>query len=94
MAAAIQTLLRTVQHRHELDLRRRRESVGTAGSVKTQRPADDTFLNNSGDSMTDFDLRQIIPHQERQAMPSLTLACRIPLEYVIITQEDGRSLSF
>ncbi len=72
--------------------------LGTAGSVKNAAALlDDTFLVISGDSMTDFDLRQIIrTHQERQAMASLTLA-RVPnpLEYgVIITQGDGRVTQF
>ncbi len=72
--------------------------LGTAGSVKNAAALlDDTFLVISGDSMTDFDLRQIIrTHQERQAMASLTLA-RVPQppEYgVIITQGDDAPPSF
>ena len=72
--------------------------LGTAGSVKNAAAfLDETFLVISGDSLTDFNLRQIIQtHQERQALASLTLThMPNPLEFgVIVTGEDGRVTQF
>ena len=72
--------------------------LGTAGSVKNAAAfLDETFLVISGDSLTDFNLSQIIQaHKERQAMASLTLThVPNPLEYGVITiGEDGRIIQF
>ena len=47
--------------------------LGTAGSVKNAESAlDDTFLIISGDSLTDFDLTEILDfHREREALATI-----------------------
>lgn len=69
------------------------EPLGTAGSVKmVEEFLNDTFVIISGDSLTDFNLTDIINfHKEKKAVSTLTLT-RVdnPLEYgVVITEENG-----
>jgi mannose-1-phosphate guanylyltransferase/phosphomannomutase len=68
--------------------------LGTAGSVKKAEPLlDDTFLVISGDSLTDFDLGDLIAfHRERDAMVTIALkSVDNPLEFgVVIVDEHGR----
>jgi mannose-1-phosphate guanylyltransferase/phosphomannomutase len=69
------------------------EPLGTAGAVKmVEEYFDDTFIIISGDSLTDFNLSEIIKfHKEKKSIATLTLT-RVdnPLEYgVVITEEDG-----
>ncbi|MCE1248990.1 MAG: NTP transferase domain-containing protein [Firmicutes bacterium] len=69
------------------------EPLGTAGSVKmVEDYLDDTFIIISGDSLTDFNLPEIIKfHKEKKSLATITLT-RVdnPLEFgVVITQEDG-----
>ncbi|HZK49456.1 MAG TPA: sugar phosphate nucleotidyltransferase [Thermoleophilia bacterium] len=68
--------------------------LGTAGSVKNaQRFLDDTFLVISGDSLTDFDLTEIVDfHRARDAMVTIALkSVDNPLEFgVVIVDEHGR----
>ena len=72
--------------------------LGTAGSVKNAaRFLDDTFIVISGDSLTDFNLQEILRvHKERGALASITLThVPNPLEYgVIITDDAGRITQF
>jgi mannose-1-phosphate guanylyltransferase/phosphomannomutase len=72
--------------------------LGTAGSVKNAaRYLDDTFVVISGDSLTDFNLQEIVRvHKERGALASITLThVPNPLEYgVIITDDDGHVMQF
>lgn len=72
--------------------------LGTAGSVRNAMPyLDDTFLVISGDSVTDFNLPEIIAyHKGRDALATLVLS-RVPepLDYgVIITDSEGRVKRF
>jgi mannose-1-phosphate guanylyltransferase/phosphomannomutase len=72
--------------------------LGTAGSVRNAREhLDDTFLVISGDSVTNFNLRDIIAfHQSRQGLATVVLhPVTEPLDYgVIVTDGDGRVLRF
>ena len=72
--------------------------LGTAGSVKNAaRYLDETFIVISGDSLTDFNLQEILRvHKERNALASITLThVPDPLEYgVIITDDAGRITQF
>lgn len=72
--------------------------LGTAGSVKNAAAfLDDTFIVISGDSLTDFNLQEILRvHKERGALASIALThVPNPLEYgVIITDEAGRITQF
>ncbi|MBU2602167.1 MAG: NTP transferase domain-containing protein [Actinobacteria bacterium] len=68
--------------------------LGTAGSVKNAESSlDDTFLVISGDSLTDFDLSEIVAfHHEREALVTIALkSVDNPLEFgVVIVDEEGR----
>ncbi len=69
--------------------------LGTAGSVKNAGDAlhDDSFVVISGDSLTDFDLTQVVDfHKQRGAAVTIALKrVNDPLEFgVVITAEDGK----
>ncbi len=72
--------------------------LGTAGSVKhAEHLLDGPFLVISGDSLTDFNLTQVIEHHmSTQAMATITLTrVQNPLDYgVVITDEDGQVRQF
>jgi len=72
--------------------------LGTAGSVKNAAHLlDDTFLVISGDSLTDFNLQEILAaHKAKDALASLTLTrVENPREYgVTIVDGEGRLVKF
>jgi len=74
------------------------QPMGTAGSVKMcQKYLNDTFIIISGDSLTDFDLTEIVKfHKEKGSIATIALTrVENPLEYgVVITEEDGRIRRF
>src|SRR6266581_9625080 len=70
------------------------EPLGTAGSVKNaQAQLDETFLVISGDTITDFDLSELVRvHREKGGVVTVALKrAQDPLEFgIVITGEDGR----
>lgn len=74
------------------------EQLGTAGSVKKlESKLDETFLIVSGDSLTDFDLQEIIFfHRQKKAAATVALArVENPLEFgLVITDPDQRIRRF
>ncbi|BAQ63034.1 mannose-1-phosphate guanylyltransferase [Geminocystis sp. NIES-3708] len=74
------------------------QPLGTAGCVKNvEQMLDDTFVVISGDSITDFNLREAIAfHREKKSKATLILT-RVPnpIEFgVVITDADGRIQRF
>ncbi|MEA5466081.1 mannose-1-phosphate guanyltransferase [Leptothoe sp. PORK10 BA2] len=74
------------------------QPLGTAGCVKNiAELLDDTFLVISGDSITDFDLKEAVRfHKEKGAKATLVLT-RVPnpIEFgVVITDQEGRIKRF
>ena len=74
------------------------QPLGTAGCVKNiAELLDDTFLVISGDSITDFDLKEAVRfHKEKGSKATLVLT-RVPnpIEFgVVITDEEGRIKRF
>ena len=74
------------------------QPLGTAGCVKNvEEMLDETFVVISGDSITDFDLREAIAfHQEKGSKATLILT-RVPnpIEFgVVITDQDNRIQRF
>jgi mannose-1-phosphate guanylyltransferase/phosphomannomutase len=72
--------------------------AGTAGSVRLARGSlDETFLVISGDTVTDFDLTELIAfHRDRQALMTIALkSVANPLEFGVVNVDDeGRVQRF